>query len=97
MAEKGIANMKSRPGGPCGARVPRKAEDTIFMYPVSHSMNLEAHSITVRFAKPGVHGLHCQWSDGISAEVLTVHVITLRELVKRSSYVAQRFCGMHSV
>jgi hypothetical protein len=51
MAEKGIAHMKSRPGGPSGSRVPRKAEDTIFMYPVSHSINLEAHSITVRFAK----------------------------------------------
>jgi len=51
MAEKGFAHMKSRPGGRAGARAPRKSEDTIFMYPVSHSMNLETHSVTVRFAK----------------------------------------------
>jgi hypothetical protein len=51
MTEKGIDHMKSRAGDPSGARVPRKASDTIFTYPVSHSINLEAHSITVRFTK----------------------------------------------
>ncbi len=51
MTEKGIDHMKSRPGGPSVVRVPRKASDTIFTYPVSHNINLEAHSITVRFPK----------------------------------------------
>jgi hypothetical protein len=51
IAQKGICHMKSRPGGRSGSRVPRKEEDIIFMYRVSHSINLEAHSITVRFVK----------------------------------------------
>jgi hypothetical protein len=32
-------------------RVPKQDDDHIFMYPVSHSANLEEHSMTVRFAK----------------------------------------------
>ena len=51
IAEKGICHMKSRPGGRSGSRVPRKAEGIIFMYRVSLSINLEVHSITVRFVK----------------------------------------------
>jgi hypothetical protein len=51
ITEKGICHMKSRPDGRSGSLVPRKSEDIIFMYRVSRSINLEAHSITVRFAK----------------------------------------------
>ena len=51
IAEKGIWHMKSKPSRCSGSRVPRKAEDNIFFYRVSNSINLEAHSITVRFKK----------------------------------------------
>ena len=44
--------IKTRPTS--GFPVPRKEEDIIFMYRVSHSVNLEDHSMTVRFVKGSV-------------------------------------------
>jgi hypothetical protein len=51
LAAQGIWHMTSRPSGSSGPRVPRNPTDNIFFYRVSHSINLEAHSMTVRFKR----------------------------------------------
>ena len=60
VAEKGIMHMKTNPGTRSVGRVSKKDEDHICMYGVSHSVNLENHTITVRFSKGSgfiAHGL----------------------------------------
>ncbi len=51
LAAQGIRHMTSRPSRCSGPRVPRNPTDNIFFYRVSHSINLEAHSMTVRFKR----------------------------------------------
>jgi hypothetical protein len=51
VAEKGIMHMKTKPGTRSVGRVPKKDEDHLCMYRVSHSVNLENHTMTVCFAK----------------------------------------------
>ena len=49
VSEEGMMHMKTKTGSPLVGRVSKKDEDHMFMYTVSNSVNLENHSITVRF------------------------------------------------
>jgi len=51
VAAQGTCHVSSKPSRSSGPRVPRNPTDNIFFYRVSHSINLEAQAMTVRFKR----------------------------------------------